>query len=86
MSLLWWANEKECKDSVGNRARSSLKGNVGDEGPVKRASELWRDTECDSGIGGKDGRLWRLGDDGFRDCRMRRRPESRSAVKMGDLR
>lgn len=32
-SLLWWAKEKECRDSVGKRARSSLKGRVGEEGP-----------------------------------------------------
>ena len=29
----WWANEKECRDSDGNRLRSSVKFSVGEEGP-----------------------------------------------------
>jgi len=29
----WWANENECKDSEGNRLRSSVKFRVGEAGP-----------------------------------------------------
>ena len=38
----WCAKEKECKDSEGNRLRSSPKGSVGDEGPEgKQAGSGW---------------------------------------------
>lgn len=38
-SLLWWAKEKEWRDSEGKRVRSSPEGREGDAGPAK----LWRE-------------------------------------------
>lgn len=35
----WWAKEKECKDSEGNRLRSSLKFREGDDGPDWRPGD-----------------------------------------------
>lgn len=41
--LLWCAKEKECKDSDGKRARSSLKGSVGEDGPETKVSDAFRE-------------------------------------------
>jgi len=38
----WCAKEKECRDSEGNRLRSSLKFSVGEDGPDGREEEGWR--------------------------------------------
>lgn len=35
----WWAKEKECNDSDGNRVRSSVKFNVGEAGPGDKAPD-----------------------------------------------
>jgi len=61
---------------------------LGDDGPDSNVSEVLRDTEADFGKSG-EARACRFGEEGFRGggcCRIRRRPVSRSAVKMGDLR
>ncbi len=39
----WWAKEKEWRDSDGNRLRSSVKFNVGDEGPEAIAIDAARE-------------------------------------------
>ena len=46
----WWANEKECNDSEGNRLRSSVKFNVGDDGPEGNPIETARDKDKVKGI------------------------------------
>lgn len=83
-SPLWQAKEKECRDSEGKRVRSSPKGSK--TGMGKSEKDVCRvggtDEEGDSG-----GNLGEVDNEGLRGgCRIRRRPVSRSAVNMGDLR
>lgn len=44
----WCAKEKECRDSDGKRLRSSVKFNVGDEGPEGIAMEDARESAKES--------------------------------------
>ena len=95
----WCANEKECNDSEGNLVKSSVKFNVGDEGPDVKAIEPAR-------VGGNVRviELDRGPMDGFREdaseggsvgtraegcCRIRRKPEAprpcSCSVMTGDL-
>jgi hypothetical protein len=95
----WCAKEKECRDSEGNRVRSSVKFSVGEEGPEFMTTE-------DARVGGSARVIEpvRGPTEGVRDedpddgnagaraggcCRIRRRPDAPSpcscSVMTGDL-
>ena len=84
MSLLWCANENECSDSDGNRVRSSPNGIAGDPGAAARDSEALRELAAEEEAD-RNSKAGRFGSEGSRAVLMRRRPVSRSAVRMGDL-
>ena len=96
----WCANEKECKDSDGNRLKSSVKLRFGDEGPEVTAPEGVRGFERVSvrepDRGATDGAREEDSDEGIVGpprcwgcCRMRLKPDApipcSCSVIMGDL-
>ena len=84
VSLLWCAKENECNDSDGNRVRSSPNGIAGDAGAAARESEALREFAAEEEADRKS-KAGRFGSEGSRAVLMRRKPVSRSAVRMGDL-
>lgn len=95
----WWAKENECRDSEGNRLRSSVKFSVGEEGPELMAKEGVRGFGSASvieavrgptdGLREEDPEEGNVGARGGGCCRIRRRPEAPSpcscSVMTGDL-
>ena len=95
----WWAKENECRDSEGNRLRSSVKLSVGEEGPELMAKEGVRGFGSASvieavrgptdGLREEDPEEGNVGARGGGCCRIRRRPEAPSpcscSVMTGDL-
>jgi hypothetical protein len=84
VSLLWCANEKECNDSDGNRVKSSPNGIAGEPGPAAREREAFREFAAEEEAD-RNSKAGRFDSEGSRAVLMRRKPVSRSAVRMGDL-
>lgn len=84
VSLFWCANENECRDSEGNRLRSSPNGIAGEAGPEGRDREAFRELAAEE-LADRISNAGRVGEGGLCAVLMRRKPLSRSAVKMGDL-
>lgn len=84
VSLLWCAKENECSDSDGNRVKSSPNGIAGDPGAAARESEAFREFAAEEEAD-RNSKAGRFGSEGSRAVLMRRKPVSRSAVRMGDL-
>jgi hypothetical protein len=84
VSLLWCANEKECNDSDGNRVKSSPNGIAGEPGPAVREREAFREFAAEEEAD-RNSKAGRFDSEGSRAVLMRRKPVSRSAVRMGDL-
>lgn len=95
----WWAKENECKDSEGNRLRSSVKLSVGEDGPeaiaIDAEREFGKDRVIDPDRGPTEGFLEDDSEEGIvgtRDggcCRIRLSPEAprpcSCSVMIGDL-
>lgn len=95
----WWANEKECRDSDGNRERSSVKFSVGEDGPEVMARDADRvggsvrviepDRGPTEGLREEDPEEGNVGARGGGCCRIRRRPDAprpcSCSVMTGDL-
>lgn len=84
VSLLWCAKENECNDSDGNLVRSSPNGIAGDPGAAASESEALREFAAEEEAD-RNSKAGRFGSEGSRAVLMRRKPVSRSAVRMGDL-
>ena len=95
----WCAKEKECKDSDGNRLKSSVKFKVGEDGPegiaIEALREFGNDKVIDPDRGPTEGFREEDSDDGRVAtldggcCRIRLRPEAPKpcscSVITGDL-
>ena len=84
----WWAKENECRDSDGNRLRSSVKLRDGEEGPEETAVEGTRELGKLSVIEPDRGPMDAFAEEDSEEgivgvrmggcCRIRRRPEAPS--------